>query len=372
MTLDGELVVHLQWDGGRVRAAYPQSLRPRASRVLVGRRAEEAPALVGRLFAICGRSQSVAAGAARLAARGAERDKAAARDAGMRVCIETVHEHFWRLLIDWPRLTGLAPRNAALIAVRAALAAPFEGTLARESTAAQLEEIAQDAIYGARPVDWLALPDLDALAAWSRAAPTVAAKLVAALLVAETGAAGAAAEFLPAAGDKTLCAAIVASLDADPDYERAPHCEGGARETGPLARMARQPLVRALLDERGAGVLARFVARLAELAQSLEIVAGRAPLAANHGGLAIAPGDGFGWVECARGLLVHRVRLDGDAIADYRIVAPTEWNFHPRGAFARGALAIEADGEAELERRTRRLAASLDPCVALRLEIGHA
>jgi hypothetical protein len=372
MTLDGELVVRLEWDGGRVRAALPRAVRPRASRVLVGRRADEATALVGRLFAICGRSQSVAAGSARLAARGAGRDPAGARDAGMRVCIETIHEHFWRLLVDWPRLTGLAPRNAALIAVRAALAAPFEGTGARESTAAQLAEIARDEIYGAPPADWLALSDLDALAAWSGAAPTAAAKLVAELLVTETGYGATAVELLPPAGDTTPWQALVAALDAEPDYERAPHWKGDARETGPLARMARQPLVHALLEARGAGVLARFAARLAELAQSLEILAGRAPLPANHGGFAIAPGDGLGWVECARGLLVHRARLEGDAIADYRIVAPTEWNFHPRGAFARGALAIEAGGEAELERRARRLAASLDPCVALRLEIGRA
>jgi hypothetical protein len=373
MALDGELVVRLDWDGGRVRAAHPRSVRPRASRVLIGRRAEEAPALAGRLFAICGRSQSVAAESAQLAARGAQRDEASALDAGTRVCAETIHEHLWRLLIDWPRLIDIPPRSEALIAVRRALAPVFEGdAAARESVAARLGDIAQAEIYGTKAADWLAIADLDSLAAWCRAAPTPTARLVAGLLCAAAGEGAEAVGLLPEPDDAALREGIVAALDAEPDYERAPHWKGKPRETGPLARMARHPLVRALLAARGAGVLARLVARLAELARSIEVLAGDAPARARHGGFAIAQGDGLGWVECARGLLVHRTRLAGERIADYRIVAPTEWNFHPRGAFARGALAIEADSEAELERRARRLAASLDPCVALRLEIGHA
>jgi Ni,Fe-hydrogenase I large subunit len=32
---------------------------------------------------------------------------------------------------------------------------------------------------------------------------------------------------------------------------------------------------------------------------------------------------------------VHRVELDGDRVARYAIVAPTEWNFHPQGASVR-------------------------------------
>jgi hypothetical protein len=39
-------------------------------------------------------------------------------------------------------------------------------------------------------------------------------------------------------------------------------------------------------------------------------------------------------VETARGLLMHEIALDGERIADYFIVAPTEWNFHPQGPTA--------------------------------------
>ena len=49
-----------------------------------------------------------------------------------------------------------------------------------------------------------------------------------------------------------------------------------------------------------------------------------------------AEGQGFAAVDSARGRLYHSLHLDAAGrIADYRIVAPTEWNFHPDGPFAR-------------------------------------
>jgi Ni,Fe-hydrogenase I large subunit len=78
-----------------------------------------------------------------------------------------------------------------------------------------------------------------------------------------------------------------------------------------------------------------------------------------------------GWAETARGLVVHRVRLNGDRVAGYRIVAPTEWNFHPEGAFAQGARRIEGEARA-IEAKVQRLVASLDPCVGVRYEARHA
>jgi Ni,Fe-hydrogenase I large subunit len=64
--------------------------------------------------------------------------------------------------------------------------------------------------------------------------------------------------------------------------------------------------------------------------------------------------------------------VEDGRIADYRIVAPTEWNFHPRGAFVRGALALRTGKREAVRRDASRIVASLDPCVAWRVEVGHA
>ena len=51
------------------------------------------------------------------------------------------------------------------------------------------------------------------------------------------------------------------------------------------------------------------------------------------------------------------------SIADYAVVEPTEWNFHPQGAFAREAGRIVGKDDAAVKRLAQGLALSLDPCV---------
>jgi hypothetical protein len=160
--------------------------------------------------------------------------------------------------------------------------------------------------------------------------------------------------------------ALAQAIDQDERFDETPHWQGGARETGALARAAGHPLVADAIGLWGRGVGARVVARLVDLAAALEAAGGR------HGAIRLGEASAIAWVETARGLLVHRVRLEGERIGSYRIVAPTEWNFHPEGAFARGAMAIPADDAAQLESDVRWLVSTLDPCVAVRYEAGHA
>ncbi len=82
----------------------------------------------------------------------------------------------------------------------------------------------------------------------------------------------------------------------------------------------------------------------------------------------VAPGVGRALVETARGMLMHEVELDGERVADYRIVAPTEWNFHPKGALATYLMGQAIDDRGELERRIARFVAELDPCVPWELK----
>jgi Ni,Fe-hydrogenase I large subunit len=76
--------------------------------------------------------------------------------------------------------------------------------------------------------------------------------------------------------------------------------------------------------------------------------------------------------EMARGLLVHAVRLEGGRIASYAIVAPTEWNFHPRGPLALELENRPVRDAAEARRALGFAAATLDPCVALETELRDA
>ena len=84
----------------------------------------------------------------------------------------------------------------------------------------------------------------------------------------------------------------------------------------------------------------------------------------------LADGTGLAAVQTARGLLMHQAPLARDGrIADYRMVAPTEWNFHPQGALFRARRHRRCRDETSGAAR-RAGGAALDPCVGFRIEVG--
>ncbi|HEY8905518.1 MAG TPA: nickel-dependent hydrogenase large subunit, partial [Rhodoferax sp.] len=108
----------------------------------------------------------------------------------------------------------------------------------------------------------------------------------------------------------------------------------------------------------------RLSARWLEL---MEIAAVQPHASAHHtpdllssGALRLDEGQAIAWCEMARGLLLHWVQLDAQGrVADYRVVAPTEWNFHPLGALAQALTALAPhDAPSALA-----LAAAFDACV---------
>ena len=113
--------------------------------------------------------------------------------------------------------------------------------------------------------------------------------------------------------------------------------------------------------------LKRWLARLEELrdwaADSARVGAGGTASAAHVGA-----GRGRSLVETARGLLMHEIVLDGDTVAEYFIVAPTEWNFHPQGPLAGWLGGAEGKDREALRARVALAVATLDPCVRWELD----
>lgn len=370
MFLEGEIVLEVDWDGRRVTAVRTVSTRPQVAGIaLRGRSGAEAASLAGRLFALCGRSQSTAAACATEAAEGLAEGEARGLARDHVIAAELAHEHFWHFLIDQPRQSGEAPRVAAMGRARQALEPVLNGTGA--GPAPGVSRIAAEEIFARPPGEWLAGGQWDALAGWARERATPVAARLAARLADDAGLGASPVALMPPVDAETVRIGLAGPIAKDREFPAVPHWGGEPRETGALARRAGHRLVAQALRRFGCGVVARFVARLVELAE----VAGELEKGAGerrHGAIAPGPGQGIAWVETARGLLLHRARLEGGRVAEYAIVAPTEWNFHPRGAFAAGARGIEAKDEDDLARRVRLVASSLDPCVAWRAEVAHA
>jgi hypothetical protein len=381
---EGELTVRLAWDGRRVRQVTVRSTRPfAATRVLTGKTAAEAAATVPLLFSICGGAQGAAAagalgaaGAAGLAAEGTTRDT--------RLLLESLQEGFWHLLIDWPNAVGSPTVTTPVAAARHRIASSARGpdgavrwgnAAAMRELGAGLSGLAAQAIFGMPPARWLEIADLAELGTWIARGATSPATLLGRALT-ETPTLGACdVALMPAPRTEALLRVIAPALRHDPEFVRAPTWAGTAAETGALARRRDHPLVAALAAQYGHAVVTRIVARMAELAMLLLELAGSAPQPDALPRVQLCPLDtdeGLAAVETARGLLLHRARLHNGRVADYQIVAPTEWNFHPEGALTRGLAGLAADDRPTLARHARLAVHALDPCVACQIEVGHA
>jgi hypothetical protein len=384
MTIAGDLTVSLAWNGQRVTSVGIRSTRPFViARMLAGKTAASAAATVPMLYAVCGEAQRAAAVNALVAAGASDVAADPVRD-DERVMLETVQEHFWRLLIDWPQALDRPAQTAVVAQVRngiatamteAGAAAQGKRPLPERALGIELGRLAAESIYGMPPVAFAALTTLSALESWTARGATASASLLGALLAAAPERGRGEAKLMPSPTRKALLAAVAPALAADPEFARSPTWHGAPVETGALARTRSHSLVAALVDRNGHAPATRFVARLVDLALLLAAPGDRATAAAavpRVQAFPIGEAHGFAAVETARGLLVHSVRIAEGRIADYRIVAPTEWNFHPDGALVCGLEGLSAPDPATLRQQAQLAVTSLDPCVAWRVEVGDA
>jgi hypothetical protein len=413
----GRLDIVVRWDGARAYVTAPMLRRPDVNALLAGCTATEALVRLPAIYALCGRAQAICARTAFAqlgVAAGSARDTAPPLPAGRVIAAEMIFEHLWRLWLDWPQLLDLPVRTDALARANGLLrGASTEATAI--SAAAFVSEQVSAYFESDRPA-WAALDEAteETASAWRRAAQ-----------VGDTGGRGAPAG--PGAGDAVEAAPWpsdspvgrlldrLESLGAEdrrraprplrplPDvplpvllaglrrpfdaaFAAAPTFRSQPHEAGAITRFASHPLVKRFLLT-GAIPSARLTARLLALIEAVAVLEGARPAPARWvEGLRLGPDEALAKVETARGPLLHYLRLRGDRVAEYRIVAPTEWNFHPAGALADAfaaagcitrrtvagvakassgaAAASSLAASAEIARRLRAAVLSLDPCVA--------
>ncbi|HUW36534.1 MAG TPA: nickel-dependent hydrogenase large subunit [Rhodocyclaceae bacterium] len=350
----GKLEIRVRCAAGRIAALTVASSRPEAARVLHGRSAAQAVTMVPQLFALCGRAQGVAAMAARAAIE--EEAFAARHDAG--VAAEAAQEHLWRLLCAWPRELDLAPQDADFGRWRRILAADPSALVGPD-----LRDFLAQRLLGMAPGAWLELSRAEEFEAWCRNSPAPAAQLCRTL----EGNGDSWNEPRPVVHLPALDATMVADdwpvLSAA--FALRPQWRGRPSETGAYARRHEDPLLAALATRP---LLARLVARLQELA-ALTRGDFALPLPGAVMAFPLDKGRGRALVETARGLLMHELTLLDGRVADYVIVAPTEWNFHPDGALPALLAGRACASEPQAATLVRRTVLALDPCVAHEINI---
>jgi hypothetical protein len=383
--------------GGAALGVTITSTRPLAApSVFVGRGVKETAQRLPGLFSVCATAQASACAQALEQALGLTPDPLTASLRQALVDAETVKEHLWRLLLEWPRLLGEVPAAAAMREVLQAWGGLGRGVGetggafvpgGRATRAegwvpglARLARVADAEVFGAPAEAWLAgAATPESFLAWAEAAETSSARLVLSVLRAgEAGLGSCAVEALPDLEPVHLAGRLsgpgASAFVARPDWGGAP------RETSPFTRTRHLDPVAGLVLAHGNGLLARQAAVLVEVATLLT----RLQAALNDGPRTprceTGTGIGVAQVQAARGLLVHRVELgrveqnwadmEGGLVRDYRILAPTEWNFHPQGVVARGLATLSpATDELDLRRQAGLFLTLVDPCVDYLLSV---
>ncbi len=355
------ILIRLSWDGHRITGVEITSGRlPHLTDLFEGRGEQDVLAMLPRLFTLCGNAHSIAARHAFALASG--NTPAVTPREILTLLLENLRESLFRILLTWgsPDADGAArltrPAGALLARVSGA---PAQVDLKRiRKDLERLRANVEREILGEDAADFLAR-DENALLAWMTRGATPAARFLGTTLtcaLAETA-------IPPPLGREDL-PKVEKALDSREwrDYVLHPHVAGVPRHTAPGDRRAcRLPAPCGL-----------FVRRLAALADTLHRLT-RLP-DDPHPATPLPAGGSMACVETARGWLIHKVLLESGKVRAYRILAPTEWNFHPRGIAYRLLKAIEGRDETRIARLAGWLVLAIDPCVdhKIELEAVHA
>ncbi len=334
-------------------------------RLTEGRRVSLLPDLLGSVFVLCAHAQRSTARRAIKAALGLEVPAADVARDRMAIAMHVARDHLQRLALELP---ALVPHGTGMVSASWLRDAPV---LSLPATATAVDEPALHATAESLP-GWLArrlfgMPVTEWLEAWHAEHGAWLDRWSSAQMHPVT-------QWLHAVRDEAQAIAwpcrtldvlaegasgmreLGLALANEARFAERPTWRGLPAETGSWTRLGRQEPALTLWDRLGA--------RIADLAW----LGAGASLAT--GALAVAEGEGIAWTEMSRGLLVHWVRLEPGArdpstarAESYRVLAPTEWNFHPAGAFGRLLSAGSLNAA-----QTRLAAAALDPCLPFTLD----
>ncbi|MEW8297122.1 MAG: nickel-dependent hydrogenase large subunit [Candidatus Thiodiazotropha sp.] len=392
MNVEGEILIELYHSRRRVEKVTIRSSRPlQLTTLFEGKSVNELLRVVPMLYSVCATAQASAAAQACRRATGLDGDVRAELAEKMLVDVETAREHLWRLLIDWsnyveepvdrPLVSSLstllpAAKSACFdeggpFTLRPALSLDGEGF---ESVIERISKTAAEAVFSMPADEWHAFDKVETLDRWLDQTSTASAMLLRRIRDRRTGGlADAGSNPLPSIDHQALGKRL-GDVDAE-QFIAAPDWMGAQLETTSLTRMVSHPLLQDLSRRYGFGLMTRMVARLLELAAIPGRLSRRLeglrddPVDSVSLGAERDEGEGLGEVEAARGRLFHRAVVEKGKIAKYQILAPTEWNFHPRGMVAKGLLSLPAVDISLLKEYADLFINTVDPCVGYRLEV---
>jgi coenzyme F420-reducing hydrogenase alpha subunit len=363
----GKLHLRIIWDGTTVQDVEVKSSRPKAYRLLQGRLADDAVKMAPLLYSVCGKAQHAAALAAVSAAQNIDWPQNDALERSV-IC-EAMQEHLWRLLLDWPILLGTPPAQQQFIRWHSTLNEIATGRSDAENLLFDLCHI----LLGMENEEWQEIDSYAKLRAWMNTGQGWLTQVLAAIDLKESK--------LDFIGQNEVCGLMptwtptellgMFGSHLEPEFAALPLYDGKPMETGSLAQNQQTPLMRDILHNRPTRLLARVVARLVELLDGAVALASK-NMSGSVQAIPASEAAGLSVARTARGILLHYVSIEKAQVANYLTVAPTEWNFHPKGALLSGLAGLKESDAGRLMETVKYFVLSLDPCVEYEIELNHA
>lgn len=382
--LTGEIGIELIHHNSCAREVLLHTARPLAARALIGKTPEQVLAAVPLLFALCGCGQAYAAFLACREALAYPSDTHADTARELLVKTEILREHAWRLLLDWPKLTGTEPDKIALsnllkldrqlkpLLFEQGNAFQLDSTGPMHTSAGEVEQLLGDItglidtrIFGGRLSAFTRLDSEQGLQDWLAQDGSKPGLLFKRLYQFGWQACGQSAIRPLPELDSEDVEQVLKNSDL-PTFCRFPQWQGAHYETTPFGRQFQHPLIQALRERYHNGLLVRLAATMLDVAGAAETLNNPGSPSAKTGGGA---GIGLAQVPAARGLLIHRAVFDQGRVQNYAIIAPTEWNFHPRGVVVESLMNLCAHNQAELKAQADLLIHAIDPCIKYQLKL---
>lgn len=341
----------------------------RASRLLEGKTRDEALGLLPLIYHVCARAHSFAAQQAFACAQGETMSSTWAHQ--LLVLAETCREHARRVFIDWPGLCGQKQDAEMVLRIQDHLQQLEQAVLAFPDT--PITQLPQELLLRVTALSSVLKPLLDEVLGVANKRTVVSAVIQAMH-----------EQNITAIGSSDVVGLTIHEIETryladklrkicSENFIAAPHLHQRVYETGPLARMRGQSFIKGLSDCYGNGLLTRFCAMVQELGATpdrmLDLLQEQGASPGLHKNVALSGGAGMGGVEAARGFLWHKVEMANGRVKSYQILAPTEWNFHPRGALFRGLQGLRFKAKNHVHKLVNMVATALDPCVSCAIEV---
>ncbi len=369
----GKLKITLWCENGKVRVEI-ESARPlHTSRLFIGKTPEQTLKILPLLFNVCGVAQSFAAFTACSQALGIIENPVETAARNFLLNVEIVREHTWFLLLNKDK-SRLAPFLKYVTAFKNALFVDGDAFSLDSKLKINYEQLNHficqfekdlDSLFLNQRRELLEAKNEDDLNVWLSENTSIPALLLRDLQANNYQNLGRCAlRLLP----------NLTNLDLQENFDsHTPTWQSECCETSNLNRQQKQPLIADLIEKYGNGLMTRLVSRLFELAMMPNVLKQnlidlQMPFTANSH--RIKSTTGVAKIQASRGLLIHKVELKYGLIANYQIIAPTEWNFQPNSVAAKSLQSLSAQDKTTLHQHAALIINTIDPCVSFELVIN--